>query len=150
MNSDAPTRRPIQVLVIDDSEDAVILTREALDATESLRIAHVASDGVEALSYLRREPPYQRAPRPGLILLDLNMPRMDGLHTLRALKHDPALRAIPAIVLTVSDQPSDIQAAYAEGAASYVRKPDDFEAFAGVVRELQDYWTLVCRLPDGS
>jgi CheY-like chemotaxis protein len=147
MNGDTLVRRPIDVLVIDDSEDAVVLTREALDATESLRIAHVASDGLEALRYLRREPPYPRAARPGLILLDLNMPRLDGLRTLRALKQDPGLRAIPVIVLTVSDRPSDIQAAYAEGAAGYIMKPDDFEAFAGVVRELQDYWTLVCRLP---
>lgn len=141
------SRRPIEILVVDDSEDAVVLTREALEATESLRISHVSCDGVEALRYLRREPPYARAPRPGLILLDLNMPRMNGLETLRALKSDDALCHIPAIVLTVSDQPSDIRAAYAEGAAGYVCKPDDFEAFAGVVRELQDYWTLVCRLP---
>jgi len=147
MTRDIQVRRPIAVLVIDDSEDAVVLTREALEATESLRIAHVACDGVDALRYLRREPPHQRAGRPGLILLDLNMPRMDGLRTLRALKQDPSIRSIPVIVLTVSDQPADIQAAYAEGAAGYVRKPDDFEAFAGVVRELQDYWTLVCRIP---
>ncbi len=140
-------RRPIDILVVDDSDDAVVLTREAFRATESLRIAHVAGDGVEALRYLHREPPFETAPKPGLILLDLNMPRLDGLETLRAIKRDPALRHIPVIVLTVSDLPSDIRAAYHEGAAGYVRKPDDFEAFAGVVRELQDYWTLVCRLP---
>ena len=147
MNTETLIRRPIDILIVDDSEDAVLLTREALEATDSLRIAYVASDGVEALRYLRREPPHERARRPGLILLDLNMPRLDGLGTLRALKRDPLLREIPAIVLTVSDRPSDIRAAYAEGVAGYVRKPDDFEAFAGVVRELQDYWTLVCRLP---
>jgi CheY-like chemotaxis protein len=144
---DTAVRPPISILVIDDSEDAVLLTREAMESTESLRIAHVASDGIEALRYLRRESPWERAPRPGLILLDLNMPRLDGLETLRALKADPALRHIPVIVLSVSDQPSEIRAAYAEGAAGFVCKPDDFEAFAAVVRELQDYWTLVCRLP---
>jgi CheY-like chemotaxis protein len=147
MTLDALTRRPIDILVVDDSDDAVVLTREAFETTEALRIAHVAGDGLEALKYLRREPPFERARRPGLILLDLNMPGLDGLDTLRAIKRDPALRHTPVIVLTVSDQPSDIHAAYADGAAGYVRKPDDFEAFAGVVRELQDYWTLVCRLP---
>lgn len=147
MNLETMIRRPIDILVVDDSEDAVVLTREAFEATEALRIAHVAGDGVEALKYLRREAPFERVRRPGLILLDLNMPGLNGIETLRAIKRDPALRHIPVIVLTVSDQPSDIRAAYAEGAAGYVRKPDDFEAFAGVVRELQDYWTLVCRLP---
>ena len=140
-------RQPVEVLIVDDSEDAVLLTREALGTTEALRVAHVAPDGVEALRYLRREPPYEHARRPGLILLDLNMPRLDGLATLRALKADPALRGIPTIILTVSDRLSDIRTAYAEGAASYVRKPDDFDSFAGMVRELQDYWTLVCKLP---
>lgn len=147
MNLETMIRRPIDILVVDDSEDAVVLTREAFEATEALRIAHVAGDGVEALKYLRREAPFERVRRPGLILLDLNMPGLNGIETLRAIKRDPAIRHIPVIVLTVSDQPSDIRAAYAEGAAGYVRKPDDFEAFAGVVRELQDYWTLVCRLP---
>ncbi|HSB55362.1 MAG TPA: response regulator [Gemmatimonadales bacterium] len=147
MNLETMIRRPIDILVVDDSEDAVVLTREAFEATEALRIAHVAGDGMEALRYLRHEAPFERVRRPGLILLDLNMPGLNGIETLRAIKRDPALRHIPVIVLTVSDQPSDIRAAYAEGAAGYVRKPDDFEAFAGVVRELQDYWTLVCRLP---
>lgn len=147
MTTQIPARRTIDVLIVDDSEDAVVLTREAVEATEALRIAHVAPDGLEALRYLRREPPFQDALRPGLILLDLNMPRLDGLGTLRALKGDPALREIPTIVLTVSERLSDIRAAYAEGAASYVRKPDDFDSFAGMVRELQDYWTLVCKLP---
>lgn len=147
MSLDSLIRRPIDVLVVDDSDDAVVLTREAFASGEGLRIAHVAGDGLEALKFLRREPPYESARRPGLILLDLNMPRLDGLETLRTLKRDPALRHIPVIVLTVSDQPSDIRTAYAEGAAGYVRKPDDFEAFAAVARELQDYWTLVCRLP---
>lgn len=147
MNLETMIRRPIDILVVDDSEDAVVLTREAFEATEALRIAHVAGDGMEALRYLRHEAPFERVRRPGLILLDLNMPGLNGIETLRAIKRDPAIRHIPVIVLTVSDQPSDIRAAYAEGAAGYVRKPDDFEAFAGVVRELQDYWTLVCRLP---
>lgn len=147
MSLESLVRRPIEVLVVDDSDDAVVLTREAFAATDALRIAHVAPDGDAALRYLRREPPFERARRPGLILLDLNMPKRNGLETLQALKRDPLLRPIPVIVLTVSDSPSDIQSAYAEGAAGYVRKPDDFEAFAGVVRELSDYWTLVCRLP---
>jgi CheY-like chemotaxis protein len=140
-------RKPVDVLIVDDSEDAVLLTREALKTTQALRIAQVVPDGVEALRYLRREPPYQDATRPGLILLDLNMPRLDGLATLRALKADPMLRSIPAIILTVSDRLSDIRTAYAEGAAGYVRKPDDFDAFAELVQDLQDYWTLVCKLP---
>ncbi|MFN8652039.1 MAG: response regulator [Gemmatimonadales bacterium] len=147
MSLETLVRRPVEILVVDDSDDAVVLTREAFAGTEGLQIAHVAPDGESALRYLRREPPFQRARRPGLILLDLNMPKLNGLETLRALKQDPLLRHIPVIVLTVSDAPSDVRAAYAEGAAGYVRKPDDFEAFAGVVRELSDYWTLVCRLP---
>jgi CheY-like chemotaxis protein len=147
MMTEEPPRRPVDVLVVDDSEDAVLLTREALKTTEGFRIAHVAADGVEALQYLRHEPPFEWGPRPGLILLDLNMPRLDGLGTLRALKQDPALREIPTIVLTVSDRHADIRAAYAEGAAGYVRKPDDFDAFVAMVHELQGYWTQVCRLP---
>lgn len=147
MTSASIGRRLIELLVVDDSDDAVVLTREAVDSTESLRIGHVVGDGTEALRYLRREPPYQQALRPDLILLDLNMPKLGGIETLRAIKRDPGLRDIPVIVLTVSDRLTDIRLAYAEGAASYVRKSDDFEAFAATMRELQDYWTLVCKLP---
>ncbi len=147
MTSASIGRRLIEMLVVDDSDDAVVLTREAVDSTESLRIGQVVPDGSEALRYLRQEPPYQHATRPDLILLDLNMPRQGGIETLRLLKRDPSLRDIPVIILTVSDRVSDIRLAYAEGAASYVRKPDDFEAFAAMMRELQDYWTLVCKLP---
>ena len=141
MSNDNGLSEPQRILIVDDHP----LFRDALHG--AVRVAYPEVETVEAKSIGEALEVLGESGSFDLCLLDLNMPRLDGLETLRTLKRDPALRHIPVIVLTVSDQPSDIRTAYAEGAAGYVRKPDDFEAFAAVARELQDYWTLVCRLP---
>src|SRR6186713_1372744 len=102
------TPRPIDVLLADDNEDDVVLTREALHGARLLNVIHVAHDGVDTLNYLRGKPPFQAAERPGIVLMDINMPRMNGFETLSAMKQDPILRSIPVVMLTVSDRDADV------------------------------------------
>src|SRR4051794_28935454 len=117
------TSRPIEVLLVEDDEGDVVMTREALDEGKVLNRLHVASDGVEALEYLRREGPHAEAPRPDLILLDLNLPRRDGRQVLAEVKADDDLRRIPIVVLTTSEAEEDILRSYDLHANAYVTKP---------------------------
>ncbi len=137
----------IPVLLVDDNEDDVILTRDALARGRVLQVTAVARDGEEALAMLRRDPPHHRLARPALVLLDINMPRMDGFQVLAAIKAEPALRCIPVVMLTTSPREEDVARAYAEGAASYVRKPVDIDEFHRVVRAFELYWSAVSRVP---
>ena len=141
------SHQPIPILLVDDNDDDVVLTREALAPARFLNLVHVATDGIAALSYLRREPPFEAAPRPGLVMLDINMPRMDGFETLAAIKADPSLRGLPVIMLTVSDRDTDVVRAYDQGACTYIRKPVDFGEFVKAVERFEVYWTLVARRP---
>ena len=140
---------PLSVLIVDDNEDDVFLAREALARAPRLRVVHVARDGLEALQYLRREPPYDSAARPHLVLMDINMPRLNGLETLEAIKADPELRPLPVIMLTVSSRDEDIMKAYQRGACTYVRKPLDFSEFVTAMQRLEMYWSQVAILPRG-
>lgn len=140
---------PLYLLIVDDNEDDVFLAREALTTAPRLRVIHVARDGLEALAYLRREPPHEHAVRPHMVLMDINMPRLNGLATLEAIKADPALRSLPVIMLTVSSRDEDILKAYQRGACTYIRKPLDFSEFVTAMRGLEMYWSQVATLPRG-
>ncbi|WP_328449843.1 MULTISPECIES: response regulator [unclassified Amycolatopsis] len=138
---------PIDILLVEDDPGDVLMTREAFEHHKIRNALHVASDGVEALRFLHREGPFADAPRPGLILLDLNLPRKDGREVLGEIKQDPALRTIPVVVLTTSEAEEDILRSYDLHANAYVTKPVDFEKFVEVVRQIDDFWVTVVQLP---
>ena len=138
---------PIDILLVEDDPGDVLMTREAFEHHKIRNALHVASDGVEALRFLRREGPFADAPRPGLILLDLNLPRKDGREVLGEIKQDPVLRTIPVVVLTTSEAEEDILRSYDLHANAYVTKPVDFEKFVEVVRQIDDFWVTVVQLP---
>lgn len=137
----------IEILLVEDDEGDVVMTREALDEGKVLNRLHVVGDGVEALSFLRREGTYADAPRPDLILLDLNLPRRDGRQVLGEVKNDPELRRIPVVVLTTSEAEEDILRSYDLHANAYVTKPVDFNRFVAVIQQIDDFFISVVRLP---
>ena len=138
---------PIHVLLVEDSPGDVRLTREAFrDADSSVQL-HVANDGVEAMAFLNRDGPNDRAPRPDLILLDLNLPRMDGREVLALIKGDDDLKTIPTIILTTSDAEVDIAKSYRLQANCYLSKPVQLEAFDSLVKSVVDFWLVKAKLP---
>ncbi len=139
--------RPLGVLLVEDDPGDVLIAREALAAGRLSTELNVVSDGVEAIAYLRRQGEYQEAARPDLILLDLNLPRMSGHEVLAEVKADPHLRRIPVVVLTTSQAVEDIVRSYDLHASVYVTKPVDFDAFATVVRQIDDFYGKVAELP---
>ncbi|ADJ49306.1 two-component system response regulator [Amycolatopsis mediterranei S699] len=142
-----PAPAPIDILLVEDDPGDVLMTREAFAHHKIRNALHVAEDGVEALRFLKREGPFGAAPRPGLILLDLNLPRKDGRELLGEIKQDPGLRTIPVVVLTTSEAEEDILRSYELHANAYVTKPVDFEKFVEVVRKIDDFWVTVVQLP---
>ncbi|GAA1810005.1 response regulator [Luedemannella flava] len=144
-----PTARvtPIEVLLVEDDPGDVLMTREAFEEHKVNNRLTVVSDGAEALAYLRREGEYTDAVRPDLILLDLNLPRRDGREVLADIKADEDLRRIPVVVLTTSAADEDILRSYSLHANAYVTKPVDFEQFISVVRQIDDFFVSVVRLP---
>ncbi len=138
---------PIDILLVEDNPGDARLTREAFGDGKLLNTLHHVEDGVEALAFLRRENPYETAPRPDLILLDLNLPRMDGREVLVAIKSDEALKRIPVIILTTSDDDPDVLKAYDRHANCYITKPVRLESFLEVVRSIEEFWLSVVRLP---
>lgn len=139
--------RPVEILLVEDNPGDVRLTREALKEGKIRNNLNVVGDGVEALRYLRREGPYAESTRPDLILLDLNLPRMDGREVLEAVKADPSLRLIPVVVLTSSAAEQDIVRAYDLHANCYVSKPVDLDQFIHVVKSIEDFWFSIVKLP---
>lgn len=139
---------PIDILLVEDSPADVDLTREALDDAKVRNTLHVVSDGVAALEFLRREGEYAEAPRPDLILLDLNLPKKDGREVLADVKADPSLRRIPVVVLTTSEAEQDILRSYDLHANCYVTKPVDLEQFIGVIKSIEKFWLVIVKLPD--
>jgi chemotaxis family two-component system response regulator Rcp1 len=138
---------PMQVLLVEDSSGDVRLTQEAFrDANPSIHL-HVASDGVEAMAFLRHEGVHLNAPRPDLILLDLNLPRMDGREVLVQIKGDDSLRLIPTIILTTSDAEVDIVKSYQLQANCYLSKPVQLDAFVNLVKSINDFWLTRAKLP---
>ena len=140
-------REDLDILIVEDNPGDVRLVREALKACASSHRLQVARDGEEALAMLRRQPPHQGSSRPNLVLLDLNLPRMDGRELLAQLKHDPELRRIPVVVLTTSGAERDVQSSYDLHANCYVTKPVDLGQFLEVVKSIEDFWLTIVRLP---
>ena len=137
----------IEILMVEDNPGDVILTQEAFEEARVRNRLHVVEDGVEALAFLRREGRFAGTPRPDLILLDLNLPRVGGLEVLETLKNDPELKTIPVVVLTTSRAEEDVLRSYRSHASCYVVKPVDLEKFIDVVRSLEGFWLAVVRLP---
>jgi chemotaxis family two-component system response regulator Rcp1 len=138
---------PIEVLLVEDSPGDVRLTKEAFhDANRSVHL-HVASDGVEAMAFLRREEGHADAPRPDLILLDLNLPKMDGREVLARIKKDDSLKTIPTVVLTTSEAEADVAKSYQLQANCYLCKPVQLDAFESLVKSINDFWLTKVKLP---
>jgi CheY-like chemotaxis protein len=138
---------PIEVLLVEDSPGDVRLTREALkDAKVHLNL-HVAADGVEAMAFLNRSGDHVGAPRPDLILLDLNLPKKDGRQVLEEIKQSTILKSIPVVVLTTSASEADILRSYRLHANCYITKPVDLEGFLSVVKSIDSFWLAVVKLP---
>jgi CheY-like chemotaxis protein len=149
----SPPTRPITIVLADDDQDDCLLTREALDESRLANDLRIVGDGEELLEYLRREGRYAdpaTSPTAGLILLDLNMPRKDGREALREIKADPALRAIPIVVLTTSRAEEEVYRSYDLGASSFIAKPVSFEGLVEVMRGLGRYWFEIVDLPAGA
>jgi two-component system, chemotaxis family, response regulator Rcp1 len=135
------------VLLVEDSPGDVRLTQEAFrDADPSIEL-HVATDGVEAMAFLRREGTHVDAPRPDFILLDLNLPKMDGRQVLAQIKETRDLKTIPTVILTTSDAEADIMTSYQLRANCYLSKPVQLEEFEGLVRSINDFWLTTVKLP---
>jgi two-component system, chemotaxis family, response regulator Rcp1 len=137
----------VQILLVEDNPGDVRLTREALKEAKFRNKVQVVGDGIEALAYLRQEGQYSGAMRPHLIMLDLNLPRMDGREVLAAIKKDADLRRIPVVVLSSSEAESDIARAYELHANAYVTKPVDIDHFLQVVKAIEEFWVEIVKLP---
>lgn len=139
--------KPFEILLLEDEPADAYLVRLALiEARVHCNFHHVL-DGREGLDFLLRKPPYEAVPRPNLILLDLNMPRMNGDEFLAAIKAEDALCDIPVVVLTTSEVERDVQASFKHGASGYITKPVDIEQFVTAIAQLSDYWFVLTRLP---
>jgi two-component system response regulator len=142
--------KPIEILLVEDNPGDVRLTKEALKEAKVINHLTVLKDGVEALTFLRREGQYANAPRPHLILLDLNLPKKDGREVLAEIKDDEKLKRIPVVVLTTSQNEQDVLKTYNLHANCYVTKPVDFNQFAEVVKSIESFWFTVVILPASS
>jgi chemotaxis family two-component system response regulator Rcp1 len=138
---------PIEVLLVEDNSGDVRLTQEAFREANRAIHLHVASDGVDAMAFLRREGTHNHAPRPDLILLDLNLPKMDGREVLSHIKADDNLKTIPTIILTTSDAEADIVRSYELQANCYLTKPGQLEGFENLVKSINDFWLTKVKLP---
>ncbi|QOC90197.1 response regulator [Micromonospora craniellae] len=147
MTAPADGNSPIEVLLVEDDPGDVLMTREAFEEHKLRNRLNVVSDGAEALAYLRGEGEYADAPLPDLILLDLNLPRRDGREVLEEIKKDEQLCRIPVVVLTTSQADEDILRSYQLHANAYVTKPVDFERFIAVVRQIDEFFVSVVKLP---
>jgi two-component system, chemotaxis family, response regulator Rcp1 len=147
METLAMDRTVFEVLLVEDSPGDVRLTREAFKEAKAHINLRVASDGTEAMAFLKREGKYAKAPRPDLILLDLNLPKKDGREVLAEIKESPTLGSIPVVILTTSASESDIQRSYRLHANCYIAKPVDLEGFLKVVRSIDNFWLSVVKLP---
>ncbi len=142
--------RSLTVLVADDDADDRLLIRDAFQECQSQALLQFAIDGVDAINYLTRREKYERpedSPRPGLILLDLNMPRKDGLETLKEIKNNPHLLDIPVVVLTTSNAQEDVCKMYAHGVSSFIVKPNSFDNLVKITQDLLHYWFEIVELP---
>ena len=137
----------VDVLLVEDDAGDILMTKEAFEHYKIRNHLHVVTDGEQALDFLHQTGAYAGAPRPGLILLDLNLPRRDGLEVLAELKQDPVLRVIPVVILTTSQAEEDILRSYSLHANAYISKPVDFERFMDVIRQIDNFFVTVVKLP---
>ena len=138
---------PVEILLVEDNPGDVRLAREGLNECKIRNNLHVVDDGVKAMAFLRCQGEYAKAPRPDLVLLDLNLPRKDGREVLREVKEDESLRTIPVVVLTTSKAEEDILKSYSLHANCYVTKPMGLQQFLDVVRSIEDFWFTIVKLP---
>jgi len=138
---------PVEILLVEDNPGDVRLTQEALKESKVTNNLSVAEDGVEALAFLKREGKYADAPRPDLLLLDLNLPKKDGRELLEEIKVEENLRRIPVVVLTTSKAEEDIIRMYDQHANCYITKPIDFDQFIAVIKSIEDFWLTIVKLP---
>ena len=139
--------KPANVLLVEDNPDDVELTLEALENSKLQVNIHVVSDGISAMAFLRREGEYADEQRPDLILLDLNLPRMDGREVLKEIKEDPGFADIPVVILTTSENEEDILKAYQLHANCYISKPVDFVQFTEIIQQIEGFWLQLVKLP---
>ncbi len=139
--------RPVEILLVEDSPSDVRLAREALLAGSVPKRISVVTDGAQAIDFVRRRGEFSGAPRPDLVLLDLNLPKRDGIEVLREIKSDPGLRSITVIILTTSQFPRDVNTAYEESANCYIVKPVDLDHFYHVMNRIEEFWMRVASLP---
>jgi CheY-like chemotaxis protein len=142
--------RPIDILLVEDNKGDIDLEREALGTGKLHNTLHVVQDGVAAMDFLRKSGKYVKAPRPDLIILDLNLPKMDGRQVLAEIKEDEDLKRIPVVVLTSSQAEEDILKTYNLHANCYITKPIDFHQFLHVVQSIEDFWLSIVVLPNGE
>jgi CheY-like chemotaxis protein len=142
--------KPVDILMVEDNEGDVRLAREAMRDSKIKNTMHHVRDGEEAMAFLRKEGKYTDAPRPDLVLLDLNLPRKNGQEVLTEIKADMDLKRIPVVILTVSSEEADILKTYNAHANCYITKPIDFVQFVKVVRAIEHFWFTIVKLPDGA
>jgi CheY-like chemotaxis protein len=140
----------IEILLVEDNEDDIVLIEEAFAEAKLINVMFKVRDGEEALAYFRQEGQYTNMRKPGLVLLDINMPKKNGFEVLQAMKADSRLQALPVIMLTTSDRDDDVVRSYTGGACSYIRKPMTLEQFVKVVKDFEIYWTMVSRVPPAT
>jgi CheY-like chemotaxis protein len=145
--TEKPSNRSIQILLVEDNPGDVVLVREALKRGNIRNDLHVVSDGVKAMSYLRRQDDYADAGRPDLVLLDLNLPRKNGLEVLQEIKSDPELQGIPVVILSGSKSEEDILKAYQLHANCFITKPGDYTSFLGAIASIGHFWGDIVKLP---
>ena len=141
-------KKDIQILLVEDNEGDIVLTLEVLKEAKVLNIVQVVKDGEAALQYVRKEGRYKNMETPGLILLDINLPKVDGMEVLQEIKNDIDLRVIPVVILTTSDSEKDILESYQHHANCFITKPVDFQEFMYVIRMIKDFWTGIVKLPN--
>jgi CheY-like chemotaxis protein len=141
------SEHPVVILMVEDNPTDVLIAREGFLGAKMLNTLHVADDGIEAIEFLNQRGKYADAPRPDLIVLDLNMPRKNGQEVLAEIKADDNLKNIPVVILTTSKSEDDITKAYGLHANCYISKPVDFDEFTEVVQTIQDFWLSVVTLP---
>ena len=139
--------RPVDILLVEDNPGDVMLIEEVLGDSKIRNTLHVVSDGEQAMEFVRRQGEHARAPRPDLILLDLNLPRKSGREVLREIKSDPDLKSIPVVVLTSSKSEEDVIKSYELYVNAYILKPVDFHQFVKVMQGIEDFWFLIVKLP---
>jgi len=141
------TNQQVEILLVEDNEDDIVIIQEVFADMRLATLINVVRDGEEALAYLRRKGKYKVARMPDLILLDINMPKMNGFEVLEEMKKDPRLQSLPVIMLTTSHREEDVVRAYEKGACSYIHKLVDLDQFKQLIKQFEQYWTGISRVP---